>query len=156
MKLVVVSALLASALLVTTSAQAEASRPYLTAEKAQAGIQACMTLAKEKGWNMSMVIVDRGMDVRASMRMDEALPASYTGATLKAETSLSWGMPTGKVYEITQKQPVFNQFPGLLPIGGGEPVFSKDKKLIAAIGIAGGYIQHDEACAKAAVAAMSK
>jgi len=137
-----------------TTAHAENSRPYLTAADAMTAIAACRQLAEEKNWNMSMVVIDRGMDIRASYRMDEALPASYKGATLKAETALSWSMPTGKVLEITQKMPVFNQFPGLLPIGGGLPIFSESGALIGGIGVAGGYIEHDEACAQAAVDAL--
>ncbi|MRI34497.1 heme-binding protein [Endozoicomonas sp. OPT23] len=140
--------------LAASAAQAEETRPYLTSANALKGIQACQTLAASKGWNMAMVIVDRGDDVVASFRMDEALPAAYTGATLKAGSSLSWGMPSGDIANITNKKPEFKAFPGLLTVGGGEPLFSKSGKLMGAIGVAGGYVEHDQECAKAAVAAM--
>lgn len=143
-----------AALTFTVSAQAENTRPYLKMDQAMKGLQACQNLATDKGWNMAVVIVDRGQNTLASFRMDEALPAAYVGATLKAETALSWSMPTAKVAEITQKKPEFKQFPGLLPIGGGEPIFSESGKIIGAVGVAGGYVEHDQQCAKAVVAAI--
>ena len=137
-------------------AVADNTRAYLPSGKALQGVQACIDLAKKNNWNMAIVVVDRGEDVIASYRMDEALPGAYTGATLKATTSLSWSMPTGKVLEFTKDNPHFNQFPGLLPIGGGEPIFSKSKKLIGAVGVAGGYVAHDEECARAVIKAISQ
>jgi len=138
----------------STFAAAEDNRPYLTTTKAMKGLQACQALAGENNWNMAVVIVDRGEDIKVSMRMDNALPAAYTGATLKAITALSWSMPTHKVAEIAEKKPEFKLFPGIFPIGGGEPIFSESGKLIGAIGVAGGYVEHDQACAKAAVEAI--
>ena len=82
------------------------------------------------------------------------LHTTSKGATLKAETALSWSMPTAKVLEITEKMPQFKHFPGILPIGGGLPVMARDGSLIAAVGVAGGYIEQDEACAKAVVDAL--
>lgn len=113
-------------------------------------------MAEKNKWNMAIVVVDRGMDTLVSLRMDGALPAAYTGAKLKSETALSWSMPTSKVAEITEKMPNFKQFPGLLPIGGGEPLFSKDGTLIGAVGVAGGYVEHDMQCAKAIVTALTE
>ena len=147
-----VSALTAA--VISSAANAESVRPYLQSDQALRGIQACQSLAKEKSWNIAVVIVDRGLDVVASFRMDEALPSAYTGATLKAETALSWSTSTDKVAEITTAKPEFKQFPGLLPIGGGEPIFSKNGTLIGAVGVAGGYVEHDQECAKAVVSAI--
>ena len=130
------------------------TRPYLSLEAAGKGVSACVALAKENGWNMSIIILDRGEDVVASARMDQALPASYKGATLKANTSLSWGMPTEQVNEVLQKAPVFKQFPGILGIAGGLPIIVGESALVGAIGVAGSSMENDAACAKAAVEAM--
>ncbi len=153
-KITALCASLALSVVAASSVQAEDSRPYLSSAKALKGVQACHELAAKKGWNMAMIIIDRGDDVVASFRMDEALPAALTGATLKAGSSLSWSMPSGDIANITSKKPEFKVFPGLLTVGGGEPVFSKSGKLIGAIGVAGGYVEHDQECAKTAVAAM--
>ncbi|SDQ95553.1 heme-binding protein [Pseudovibrio sp. Tun.PSC04-5.I4] len=130
------------------------TRPYLSLDAAGKGMSACVALAKENGWNMSIVILDRGEDIVASARMDEALPASYLGATLKAETSLSWGMPTEKVNEVLEQAPVYKQFPGIVGIAGGMPIIVGEKSLVGAIGVAGSSMDNDSACAKAAIAAM--
>ncbi|WP_208991861.1 heme-binding protein [Pseudovibrio sp. Ad37] len=130
------------------------TRPYLSLDAAGKGVSVCVALAKDNGWNMSIVILDRGEDVVASARMDEALPASYKGATLKANTSLSWGMPTEQVNEVLEKAPVFKQFPGILGIAGGLPIIVGESALVGAIGVAGSSMENDATCAKAAVEAM--
>ena len=143
-------------LLAVSTAGAQATRPYLTAADALTGVRACHSLAQQNGWNVAMVIVDRGQRVIASLRMDGALSAAYTGATLKAETALSWFSSTDKVAEIVAQKPEFKQLPGLLPIGGGEPIFSADNQLTGAIGVAGSAIENDRKCAQAVVAAIKQ
>ncbi len=156
MKINVKSLLLrASLALVASAATAQGkTRPYLSLDATGKGMSACVALAKENGWNMSIVILDRGEDVVASARMDDALPASYKGATLKASTSLSWGMSTEQVNEILEKAPVFKQLPGTLAIAGGLPIIVGENALVGAIGVAGSSMENDAACAKAAVEAM--
>ena len=134
------------------SAVAE-SRAYLSHKQALAGLNACITMAEKNKWNMSIVVIDRGEDIVTSARMDGALPASYKGASLKANTSLSWALPTGKVNEIMEKVPFFKQFPGILGIPGGEPIFS-GKTLVGGVGVAGSSPDNDAKCAKVAANAM--
>ncbi len=129
------------------------SRAYLPHAAAQAGLAACLALAAENQWAMSIVIIDRGEDVVAALRMDDALPASYKGASLKANTALSWGLPTGEVNAIMEKVPFFKQFPGILGIPGGAPIMRYDT-LIGGVGVAGSSPDNDAACAAAAASAM--
>lgn len=124
--------------------------------QAQKAIDACVDLAKKNGWAMSAYVVDRGDNVKAGVRMDGALPSTSVGAKLKASTALAWWSPTSKVADIVKANPNFKQFPGILPIGGGVPFFSKDKQIIGAIGIAGNTEENDMACANAAMKALSK
>lgn len=128
----------------------------VSAEQAQKAIQACIDLAKTNKWNMSIAIVDRGSNIKASARMDGALSPSLIGATLKANTSLSWVSPTEKVAQYVKAEPNFKQFPGLLPIGGGVPLLSKEGKLLGAVGVAGSMVKNDIACAQAAANAINK
>lgn len=125
-------------------------------EQAKKAIQACVDLAKTNKWSMSIAIVDRGSHIKASSRMDGALSPSMTGATLKANTSLSWASPTEKVAQYVKVEPNFKQFPGLLPIGGGVPLLSKEGNLIGAVGVAGSMVKNDIACAQAAANAINK
>ena len=152
----IATALLSTALVssISLSSNADSLRSYLPSEKALKGILACQSLAKSNNWNMAVVIIDRGENIKASFRMDEALPSAYKGAMLKAMTALSWSMSTERVGEFTEQNPQFKQFPGLLTIGGGEPIFSMDGKLIGAVGVAGSYVEHDQKCAKAVLSAI--
>ncbi|MGY0398769.1 MAG: GlcG/HbpS family heme-binding protein [Ostreibacterium sp.] len=104
------------------------------------GINACVKMAREKGWAMSVVIVDRG----------DHIVASYTGAQLKASTALSWSMPTNKIEQYVSDKPQFRHFPELLTIEGGEPVNSASKYLVGGVGVAGSSANNDGMCAKAA------
>ena len=129
------------------------SRPYLTHDQAMRAMSACLALAAKNGWNMSIVVIDRGEDVVASSRMDGALPASYKGAGLKANTALSWAQPTGEVNAILEQAPMFKQFPGILGIPGGAPLFA-GKTLIGGVGVAGSSPDNDAKCAAVAAEAI--
>lgn len=153
------SHILASATL-AISGYATAAEPLtvktISLEQAQTAINACVELAKKNKWAMSVYIVDNGDNVKSGLRMDGAMPSTTVGAKLKATTALSWWAPTTKVAEIVKGNPNFKQFPGILPIGGGVPIFSKDKQIIGAVGVAGSAEENDVACAEAAVKAISK
>lgn len=145
---------------VLTSVSLFAAQPLtvktISLAQAQNAINACVDLASKNKWSMSIVVVDRSSNIKASTRMDGALDAATTGATLKAKTALSWFAPTEKVATYVKAEPNFKQFPGLLPIGGGVPLFSKDKQIIGAVGIAGSMVQNDIKCAQAAAQAINK
>lgn len=132
------------------------SRDILTYQDASMGVDACIAMATENGWNISIVVVDRGDNVVASARMTEALSASYVGAELKASSALAWGMPTGDIEGFIADKPEFRAFPGLLTIAGGSPAESANGTLVGGIGVAGSSPDNDAACAAAAEAAISK
>lgn len=136
-------------------AQAE-TRDILTYEQAAAGVDACISMATENGWNVSIVVVDRGDNAVASARMTEALSASYTGATLKASSALAWGMPTQGIEGFIADKPEFRAFPGLLTIAGGVPATSEAGTVIGGIGVAGSSPDNDAACAAVAANALAK
>lgn len=148
--------LLLSACLVvgTSAATAQENTRHIELDEAGKGVSACVAQAKENGWNLSIVIVDRGEDVVASVRMDDALPASYKAATLKANTSLAWGLPTEEVQEILEDAPVFKQFPGTVAIAGGLPVIVGESAMVGAVGVAGSTMENDATCAATALEAM--
>lgn len=145
---------------ILTSASLFAAQPLniktISLEQAANAIQACTQMATKNKWAMSIVIVDRGSNIKAMSRMDGSLDAATTGATLKAKTALSWFSPTEQVAQYVKAEPNFKQFPGLLPIGGGIPLFSQDKQLIGAVGVAGSAIENDIKCAKEAALAITK
>lgn len=141
--------------MMSVAVAAENVRPYLKSGQALAGVEACQARATEKGWSVAIVILDRGLDVVAALRMDETLPSAYDVAVLKAETALFWSASTTEVRTMVEAQPEFNDFPRTLAIGGGEPIYSESGKLIGAVGVAGSYVADDEVCAQAVVNALS-
>jgi len=143
----------AVSLIASTSAHAE-NRDILSYDKAATALSACTALASKNKWNMSVVIVDRSADPLATARMTDALEPSYTGATLKASSSVAWGMPTDGIEDFIKDKPQFRAFPGLLTIAGGLPLFSENKTLIGAVGVAGSAPANDKACAQAIVDAL--
>ena len=132
----------------------ENTRPYLSLDAAGKGMSACVALARENEWNVSIVIIDRGEDVVASARMDDALPASYKAATLKANTSLEWGTPSEDVNTVLEEMPVFRQYPATLAIAGGLPIIIGEDTTVGAIGVAGASVEDDATCARTALEAM--
>ncbi len=156
MKKNLTSAILSAAVLSSAIAAQAAQRDIVTYDAAAKGVAACVKLASEKDWAVSVVVVDRGDNVVSSARMTEALSASYTGASLKASSSLAWAMPTGAIEGFVADKPQFRAFPGLLTIEGGAPVMSASKTLIGAVGVAGSSPSNDAACAAAAVDAMAE
>ena len=139
----------------TTTAQAE-TRDIITYESAASAVQACADMAREKGWNLSIVVVDRGDHVIASARMTDALSASCTGANLKASSALAWNMPTRDIETFISDKPEFRAFPGLLTIAGGVPVKSSSGSPVGAIGVAGSSPDNDAACAEKAASSIQQ
>lgn len=50
----------------------------------------------------------------------------------------------------------YSAIPDILTLGGGLPIFNKDKKHIGAIGISGATPELDELCAQAGIDALIK
>ncbi len=153
MKKLLLLSILTSASLFASSALTIKTISY---DQASDAIKECKNLALKNKWAMSIVVVDNAGLVKATARMDKSLDSATIGATLKAKTALSWFSTTEKVAEYVKAEPNFKQFPGILPIGGGIPLFSKDKQLIGAIGVAGSMVTNDIACAQAAAKTINK
>ncbi|WP_039019098.1 GlcG/HbpS family heme-binding protein [Halocynthiibacter namhaensis] len=146
---------LTSAILIATTLSVSAeSREILTYDAVAKGVSACVNLAAENSWNMSITVVDRGDNPVATTRMTEALPFTYTASGLKVSSSLAWGMPTADIETYIADKPEFRALPGLLTVGGGLPITSENGTLIGAIGVVGSSVENDAACAQAAIDAM--
>jgi len=106
------------------------------------------------GFNVSVVVVDRGGSVRVSQRGDNAGPHTLPSAQQKAFTAASANSTTQSMGERAQTPngPAYLvHIPGFLLLGGGVPI-KAGNDLIGAIGVAGAPrgIQ-DEQCAMAAI-----
>lgn len=117
---------------------------------AAAGVAAC----QEKGYAVTVTVVDRAGSVRAVQRADNAGPHTLDASRAKAFTSASAKNATLAMMESAQKNPAaanLVHIPGFLLLGGGVPV-KAGNDVIGAVGIGGAPGGHlDEQCAVAAL-----
>lgn len=116
-------------------------------------IKAAEKKAKAIGVPMVVTVVDDGGNLVAQHRMDGALLASINISKNKAYTAVAVKVPTHELAALSQPgQPLFgihNADGGRIVIfGGGFPLKHGDH-IIGGIGVSGGSVEEDVACAKA-------
>lgn len=115
---------------------------------------AAMQFCAEKGWNVSVAVVDRAGLLKALMRADGAGPHTIDASRRKAFTSASARNSTGAILESVQKNPGAANLPlidGFLVLAGGVPIRVGDE-VVGALGVGGAPGGHlDEQCADAGV-----
>lgn len=125
----------------------------LATEIAQHAVQQCSA----DHYNVTAAVVDRGGNLRALLRADNAGPHTVDAARRKAFTSVSMRIPTSKLVENLQKNPAAAQLAtveGFLALDGGVPI-KAGNDVIGAIGVGGAPGgQFDEACAVRAIEAV--
>jgi uncharacterized protein GlcG (DUF336 family) len=122
----------------------------LATEAAMAAMQFC----KEKGWAVSVAVVDRAGQLKTLLRADGAGPHTIDSSRRKAFTSASARNNTSVMLENVQKNPDAANLPmidGFLVLGGGMPIRVGDE-VIGAIGVGGAPGGHlDDQCAEAGI-----
>jgi uncharacterized protein GlcG (DUF336 family) len=122
----------------------------LASEAATAAMQFC----KEKGWAVSVAVVDRAGQLKTLLRADGAGPHTIDSSRRKAFTSASARNNTSVMLEIVQKDAGAANLPmidGFLVLGGGMPIRVGDE-VIGAIGVGGAPGGHlDDQCAEAGI-----
>jgi len=102
---------------------------------------------------MVIAVVDEGGHLKAFRRMDNAMLLSVEVAQRKAYTALM-GMPPEAFGGMIQDSPVMvaaiQSLPRVLLVGGGLPNMI-DNALVGAIGVSGGMVDQDIACAQAGI-----
>jgi len=146
----------------TVSMQANAfeTTAVLNLETAQKIAAGCQAKAAEKGWKMSITIVDAGANPVYFQRMNGAYVASAELSKLKAENSAKMQMPTSLFEEFAFGKdkkggpaPGLAELPGFVTLGGGIP-FKTSKDFLGAIGVSGGMPNEDAECAQAGIDAV--
>ncbi len=112
--------------------------------------------AEQTGVNAVFVILDRGANLVAFSRMDDAWLASNELAIAKARASVMFRMPSEALNAPLQVGAPPAHFDhihagGLLLMGGGLPLFDGGGALIGALGVSGGTPEQDAAIARAAI-----
>ncbi|MBF4987095.1 heme-binding protein [Methylophilus sp. 14] len=142
------------------SAHALETTPVLNLETAQKMAAGCQAKAAEKGWKMSITIVDGGANPVYFQRMNGAYIASAELSKLKAENAAKMQMPTSLFEEFAYGKdkkggmaPGLAELPGFVTLAGGIP-FNTGKDFLGAIGVSGGYPHEDAECAQAGIDAV--
>jgi uncharacterized protein GlcG (DUF336 family) len=138
-------------------AQAPQVEKNISMAMAIAIIQGTLEQCTKDGYKVSVVIVDKGGNVAASVKGDGTNPHTMEFARLKAYTARTRGQTSA----ATQKQmedPAFaflKQIPGVVGIGGGVPI-KAGNELIGGVGVSGAPGgEKDEACANAGLAKVA-
>jgi len=100
---------------------------------------AAMIFCKEKGFAVSVAVVDKAGQLKTVVRADGAGPHTIDASRRKAFTSASARTNTSTMLENVQKNPGAAYLPlidGFLIVGGGIPIRVADE-VIGAIGVGG-------------------
>lgn len=130
-------------------------KPALDVEDIKAMAAAAEAEAAEKGWAVSVAIVDEGAHMLWVQRLAGAPPATARIAVGKAGTAVLVRRES-KVYEdmINDGRMAFLSAPGLEGVlEGGVPIL-KDGHCLGAVGVSGVLPSQDVEVARAAIAAL--
>ncbi|MEF2146549.1 MAG: heme-binding protein [Desulfovibrionaceae bacterium] len=119
-------------------------------------IAAAEKKAEEIKVPMVITVLDAGGNMIAQHRMDDALLVSVEISLNKAYSALAVKIPTSTLGELAQPgKPLYGiqNCSRMIIFGGGFPVV-RDGVIIGAIGVSGGSVEEDMACAKAGLAAL--
>ena len=123
---------------------------------AQKIIAAAIRKANEIGCSQNVAVVDDGGRLVAFARMDGAPIIGIEGCQRKAFTAL-FGVGTDQLYELIKEDTSvvhgLSHFPNATLIGGGMPIIIDDQ-VVGGIGVGGGMVDEDIACAQAGVEAL--
>ncbi len=125
----------------------------ITLESAKRMIQAAKEKADEIQVPMVIAVVDAGGHLVALERQDDALIVSIDLARDKAYSAVAVKVDTATINELTQPgAPLYGlgRADGcrIITFGGGIPVV-EGEKVVGAIGVSGGSVEQDIACATA-------
>lgn len=131
--------------------------PPISAQRAQAAIQAAMAEAAKHDWQVNIAVVDSGANLVAFLRMDGALLASIPIAEHKARAAVKYRRPTRVFEDAVQKSDYkfILSLDDVIASRGGIPLI-EDGKIIGAIGCSGGTGSQDEAVCTVGAATINK
>src|SRR3954464_14929830 len=153
-------AVLASLAVLATSpvlAQAPQVEKNVSMAMALAIIQGTLEQCTKDGYKVSVVIVDKGGNVAASVRGDGTNPHTMEFGRLKAYTSRTRGQTSLEFMKLTSDpaNAYLKQIPNVVGIGGGVPI-KAGNEVIGAVGVSGAPAgEKDEVCANAGIAKVA-
>ncbi|MES9943021.1 MAG: heme-binding protein [Candidatus Thiodiazotropha sp. 6PLUC2] len=120
-------------------------------------VKAANRRAEELGVTVNAAVVDRGGNLLAFQRHNNAALHSISISIDKAYTAVSFGFPTSEWMSAIGDQPALReglvQRDRLVIFGGGLPI-RVDGELVGAVGVSGASEAEDEQCALAGLEAI--
>ena len=159
MCLVRVTVLATSLILVTAPALAQAPQVEKNVSMAlsMAIMQGVLDQRAKDGYKVSVVIIDKGGNVAASVRGDGTPPHTMDFARMKAYTARTRNQ-TSLATMKQMEDPAFGflrQIPNVVGVGGGVPI-RVGNEVIGGVGVSGALGgEKDEVCANAGVAKVA-
>jgi glc operon protein GlcG len=131
--------------------------PPISAERAQAAIEAAAADATKRGWAMDIAVVGGPGYLIAFLRMDNAQIASISIAEHKARAAAKYRRPTKVFEDGVQKAGLtyLLTLDDVIASRGGIPLIENDR-IIGAIGCSGGTGSQDEAVCMVGAATVNK
>ena len=114
-----------------------------------------MSSALDKGYPVSVTVVDRDSIVIAQQRADTATGATVQVSLSKAVAAVGFQMPTSAIQDYAKTNPGAVYIQGFSILPGGLPI-SLDGSVVAGIGVSGAPAgEIDAACAADGINAIS-
>ena len=133
-------ALMAAACLIAAPASAQLiQRKDLSYAMAKTIAENALAACKERGYAVSVVVVDRGGDTMVALRNDDAGPHTMENARRKAYTARTFKMTTEDFVKEMATRPVRREqtsLPNVIAIGGGVPI-KVGNDVIGGVGLSG-------------------
>jgi uncharacterized protein GlcG (DUF336 family) len=130
----------------------------VSADIAARMVEAAVAKAKSLGVPQVVAILDESGMLKAFCRMDGAMLISIEVAQNKAYTALL-GAPSQDFFNRIKDDPALvagvPHIPRIVTFGGGLPILI-DSAVVGGIGVSGGSVEQDIACAQAALDAIAK
>lgn len=133
------------------------TKPVLSIADVKSILDAAQAFAQEKGWAVTISVVDDGGHLLGLNRLDGAAPISAQISPAKARTA-ALGRRDSKSYEdmINQGRYSFLSAPGLEGmLEGGVPIVV-DSTIVGAVGVSGVKSSEDVEIAQAGIAALAR
>jgi uncharacterized protein GlcG (DUF336 family) len=153
-------AVLASASVLTAApalAQAPQVEKNISMAMAMAVMQGVLDQCTKDGFKVSVVIVDKGGNVAASVRGDGTGPHTMDFARLKAYTARTRNQTSLQTMKLLEDpaNAFIRQIPNVVGVGGGVPIRAGNE-VIGGVGVSGAPGgEKDEVCANAGIAKVA-
>jgi uncharacterized protein GlcG (DUF336 family) len=142
------------------SAQTIIERKVISSSAAKQMGEVCERFAREKGWNVSVWVIDEAGHSLYMHRMQGAPWLSVEPSRMKAQTALQTGRPSSAYEQRARERGEYVGVTMALMLDnfmapGGLPILV-DGQVAGAIGVGGAPPGGDEQCAQAAITAVIK